>query len=610
MKRYRSYIAVWMAGLLGLCTPLSSCNDELEDGLRKDYPESGYDNLEGHVLWIVLNGASGSAVREANNDHRIENLNAMMSHSLYTFSGLADTRTDTVVGNRMGWDNLFTGLLNCTPDTPDILTKLKGLDATCRTEIFASTTEFYDSYARKADDSFLGTDEQITARVVDELSKGESVPSFMVVEYNGVQQAGEQYGFVIPDGQEDAGRPTEEVIAAVSGVDRYVGHIVKALQARPDYAVENWLVAVVSPSGGVADNEGEAVYEMKDRNLFAMYHNYKLGEKLLLPPSSENDLEYKYWTPLYGIKDATDNAKVIDPTLFDLEFDPGDGSVPYDTVSYTVQFMVYCPKGPGNNHWRPFVSKALQVDPREGQGWQVGCDGWRVKTYAAGEQIWSQNSWSTLNDWAWHTLTAVFDFKNQKFIQYKDGRSDLRSDAPYKDFSKNLAVGDRAPLTIGQKIYNASENDETTTNYITNVQIYNVALPPEFIAKNYKLTGLDELGEDYPYWDNLIGYWPSDREEDFKGEVLPDYSKYGSVFGGVNAGRSDMKLSDNVVWESGTVVDDNIKPPFANSYYQTSINLVDIPYQTLQWLGFTVPDAWGWTGIARTLPYEDLETND
>lgn len=154
MKRYRSYIAVWMAGLLGLCTPLSSCNDELEDGLRKDYPESGYDNLEGHVLWIVLNGASGSAVREANNDHRIENLNAMMSHSLYTFSGLADTRTDTVVGNRMGWDNLFTGLLNRTPDTPDILTKLKGLDATCRTEIFASTTDFYDSYARKADDSF------------------------------------------------------------------------------------------------------------------------------------------------------------------------------------------------------------------------------------------------------------------------------------------------------------------------------------------------------------------------------------------------------------------------------------------------------------------------
>ena len=36
----------------------------------------------------------------------------------------------------------------------------------------------------------------------------------------------------------------------------------------------------------------------------------------------------------------------------------------------------------------------------------------------------------------------------------------------------------------------------------------------------------------------------------------------------------------------------------------------DIPFQTFQWLGFTVPDAWGWTGIGRTLPYKDLTTND
>ena len=48
-----------------------------------------------------------------------------------------------------------------------------------------------------------------------------------------------------------------------------------ALQARPDYSIENWLVVVTSPSGGVADNSGENVYEMKDRNMFAMYHNYR-----------------------------------------------------------------------------------------------------------------------------------------------------------------------------------------------------------------------------------------------------------------------------------------------------------------------------------------------
>ena len=608
MKRYRNYIALCVAGICTLCTPLVSCNDDLEDGLRKDYPSPGYDNREGHVLWIVLNGASGSAVREANNDRRVENMSSMMSHALYTFNGLADTRSDTVVSNRMGRDNLFTGLLNRTSDTPDILSLLKNLDAGCRTEILASTTDFYESYARKADDSFWGTDEQITARVVDELSAGETAPTFMAVEYNGVQLAGEQYGFVIPEGQDNAGYPTEEVLDAVSVVDRHVGQIMSALQARPDYSIENWLVVVTSPSGGVADNSGENVYEMKDRNMFAMYHNYRLGKQLLLAPSSEGGLEYKYWTPVYGYANATEYAKVIDPTLFDFEFNPGDGSLPYDTVSYTVQFMVYYPNG--GDLWRPIVSKAVQAGPGDGQGWDIEGERGQWMLKLAGQWSYTQNSWSIINDKKWHVLTSVFDFKNKQLRQYHDGRSDMHGDKEYNDFSKDLATGDKAPLTIGQTLFKSNTGYESTTCCVTNLQIYDVALPADFIAKNYNIAGLDELGESYPYWDHLIGYWPCDREEDYRSDIIPDYSQYGSIYGGINSGRSDMKVSSRAEWTSGTVVDDNIKPPFANSYYQTSINLVDIPYQTFQWLGFTVPDAWGWTGIARTLPYEDLETND
>ncbi|MCD8317951.1 MAG: alkaline phosphatase family protein [Paraprevotella sp.] len=611
MKRYVRYKTLWVAlAMVILCGSWMACNDDLTDGLKKDYPESGYTQRDGHVLWIILNGASGTAVREANNDRKAENLSAMMSHASYTFAGLADTRSDTVVSNRVGWDNLFTGLLNRTSDTPDILSLLKKLDAGCRTEVWASTDDFYQEYALKADQSFQGTDAQITTQVADELSAGQDAPSLLVVEYNGVEQAGEQYGFVIPDSLDNGGQPTTEVISAVSTVDRYIGQIMSALENRPGYRDENWMVVITSPSGGVADNTGENVYEMKDRNAFVMIYNYKLGKELLLAPSSEGTTEYKYWTPIYGYKNATDYAKVIDPTLFDMVYDPGDGSMPYDTVSYTVQFMVYCPQGPGWNHSRPFVSKEVQSHTSQGQGWEVACDGWCVITRYGGQELWSQNSWSTLTDNKWHVLTAVFDFKHQKFIQYTDGRSDLYADAAYKDLTYNLSVGDKAPLTVGQKVFNASGGNEGTTNYITNVQFYDVALPVDFIEKNYNLTGLDELGESYPYWDHLIGYWPGDREEDYRSDVLPDYSQYGSVYGGVNAGRSDMKLSSAVLWTTGTVVDDNVKPPYTNSYYQTSINLVDIPYMTFQWLGFAVPEAWGWTGIARTLPYEDLITND
>lgn len=47
MKRYRNYIALCVAGICTLCTPLVSCNDDLEDGLRKDYPSPGYITVRG-----------------------------------------------------------------------------------------------------------------------------------------------------------------------------------------------------------------------------------------------------------------------------------------------------------------------------------------------------------------------------------------------------------------------------------------------------------------------------------------------------------------------------------------------------------------------------------
>ena len=42
-----------------------SCNEEMERLLTDDYPESGTEYTTGHVLMVVIDGASGIAVNEA-----------------------------------------------------------------------------------------------------------------------------------------------------------------------------------------------------------------------------------------------------------------------------------------------------------------------------------------------------------------------------------------------------------------------------------------------------------------------------------------------------------------------------------------------------------------
>ena len=205
-------------------------------------------------------------------------------------------------------------------------------------------------------------------------------------------------------------------------------------------------------------------------------------------------------------------------------------------------------------------------------------------------------------------MTVVFDYKEQQFRQYTDGHLDLHGNAEFEPFDRGCFYG-RQGSPYHWQIFRSSTST-TVQIYVTNVQVYDVALPADFIAENYKLSGLDELGKDYPYWDNLIGYWPCDREEDYEGKVLPDYSQYGSIYGGVNAGKSDMTLSSNVLWTQGMSEEANVKPPYSKTYFQTSIKFGGYSVSNFPMVGIYRADAWGWTGIGRTLPYKDLTTND
>ena len=71
---------------------MMSCDDSLERLTKNEYPESGNQAQTGHVLCIVIDGASGKAVNTAYTTQKAPNIRSMREYAVISFEGLADSR--------------------------------------------------------------------------------------------------------------------------------------------------------------------------------------------------------------------------------------------------------------------------------------------------------------------------------------------------------------------------------------------------------------------------------------------------------------------------------------------------------------------------------------
>lgn len=135
-----------------------SCNEEMERLLTDDYPESGTEYTTGHVLMVVIDGASGIAVNEAYNTRKAPVIRSMTDKSLFTFYGLADNEEG--VSKERGWANLLTGTTKNGLDvnqgideleTPSFLQRLKEADENLKVSFYSSDTEFFGAFGSVAD---------------------------------------------------------------------------------------------------------------------------------------------------------------------------------------------------------------------------------------------------------------------------------------------------------------------------------------------------------------------------------------------------------------------------------------------------------------------------
>lgn len=125
---------------------MMSCDNSLERLTTNEYPKSGNQAQTGHVLCVVIDGASGKAVNEAYTTQKAPHIRSMRDNAVITFEGLADSRHKAlpVFTNERGWANMMTGVTThgigldeestgeVKPieelETPSFLSRIKQLD--------------------------------------------------------------------------------------------------------------------------------------------------------------------------------------------------------------------------------------------------------------------------------------------------------------------------------------------------------------------------------------------------------------------------------------------------------------------------------------------------
>lgn len=605
MKSCKTIEKIKRAGKVGmmvlasgfLC--FSSCNETFDKVLVEDYGNSDTNYPQGKVLLIMLDGVAGKAVQQAVNASQAPEIKRLLDNAMYTFEGLADAKTNTAnISNDRGWANLLTGVTNhgigdtkeklSELTTPTFLARIKQSTKTLTTDLFSGNKEVVDALANDVDSKeLLANDEAVTQALVNRLSDHQTgLPDMLIGQLQGVQLSGMANGFY-----EESGAIKDNIINAIHAIDNQIGQMMQALKSRPDYAKENWLVVITSNYGGVYEGDYEGTfYEDVRRNTFTMLYSYRLSSTLLQPKGAE--IKYNFFSPWYSGSEGTDRAVVQDPTLFNMD------SRANDTKSYTIQFMIYDTwTNAGDGH--TILSKRPRIN--NGPGWNIrmNSSGGNVAVNFEGNSAWGGESWYQIrknNPWRVYTYVYKECGNVDSLICYMDGVEWRR-----ERLGNNEMLND-APLTIGK--IEGSNVGKNGHFFVNNLQIYDVALPPSYLAVNYCKTGLDKI-EDFPYWENLIGYWPNDREQDYGEGILRDYSKYGSVYGGENAGRSDMVL-EGAKWEARSMLDPNVCPNPDASFYREVFNTVDIPFQIMFWFGISADRQWNLEGVGWPFQYKVL----
>lgn len=377
---------------------------------------------------------------------------------------------------------------------------------------------------------------QAAAAVIDALETGD--PHAIFVHLDDPDYAGHANGFspfVFP------------YLDAIEAMDVQVGLMMDALQARPGFLNEDWLVLVTTDHGGIGTTHGGN--SMEERRVFVIASGESFApqliqrDTLMVLGEAENCLGEVASLFFNG------NAQAVVPASPDF------------FVGADQDFTIEC---------RVKTSQAADVSMVGNKDWNSGLNpGWVFSfTYPSGPG-WRVNAGDGSNrvdldgppiaDGQWHTLSCSFD---------RDGMMRMYTDGAWNSEASMADLGD---LDVGGLFFGADAlGGYGMEGAVAEVRFWDAVLAPEVLADWHCMP----LSMDHPNAEALRGHW---RMDEGAGTTLTDAS-----------GQGHDATQSGAVWQEddATVVWD----------YSATPRLVDVPVMALAHLCIPLEPEWNLDG--------------
>ncbi|MGF7232967.1 DUF4983 domain-containing protein [Arachidicoccus sp.] len=561
---------------------LSSCNKGVTNLLgepNKDFGKDTSNVILGipKVLYIIIDGARGEAIR----DLAPQNLLQIAKSSVYTYNSLDNAANI----NAISWTDMLTGVdsskhkvrsadftNNDINAYPSIFTRLKVITPNSRTATFVRSQLLNDNLLTDADvHQVLSSDEDAVSATVNELNQND--PSLVMVELNNVDSVGKQNSYQSDD---------VAYAQAIQQADNEVGVLLNAIQSRPSFTRENWLVVIASGKGGPLPytvGTDTTLYNNSKGNGFIYFYNPKFTLSFYAKPDV---IPYVGAAPIY-----TGSFVATTPSATTADYDIN--AITEMTISFKLKMLQYGTLNPGivvktgssansyNGWWfcHNGSNGSIRFVVRGSGGTHSGTN--NTLTTTAGYQV--------LNEWHTYTGKVYFGTDSKRYMQlYADG---LPVNATPIDISNLDATANHTannittdfPLGLGLI---GSYAGGTTKEMVTDLKIFNIALPDYVIAENACKLGVDSTS---PYFSHLIGYWSG---TDADGQIVKDFGPKGNDM--------SFKNPPSSIWNPFSDASNNVCPSVSSAYLNANPKGLDIPYQIYQWLGVNISSSWGLDG--------------
>lgn len=552
--------------ILSVIILLTSCNESINNMLNDNYPNpnDSISNRYNKVLYISIDDLPGRVVKDLIDKNRLPQLSALLRKSIYSFNSISEAEEGSEFTKENGLANLMTGVtsskhrINTSYSTydkenyPSILQRFHEENTDGKSSFF--TTKESDAVAFVANNSQVkvsNTAKELEQDILTYLSTTEdqivilSLSSLStLLATNGGDYSGESY--------------LNEIVT----YDILLGKLKTVLDSRKNGKDEDWLIMLSSTNGGQQGGTIATLYDDESRNTFTMVYNSKFSTQYYARPT-EN---VTYVDSAVRFVGAQSRGALADPSKYNF------GSY----GNYTVQLLINA--GTTHANYPSILSKRHQIFD-ESSGWTIfGAGGnWEFRS-----ANWNFKAGGMIKDGNWHVLTVVFDGNNREIRLYQDGIKSASGEM------RATNVDNNAPLSIGQ--IGTDYNSANSQYVLNNVQIYNRAFSDTDVQSVYCQTNITNT---HPFYNNLIGYW--------KGNEFGKISLKESLGSG-----NDFKLTGPFVWDTFSVVSENLCPPVNASYYRNVLNSVDFPFMMFSWLGIPIQRDWKWEGRAVALPFDVL----